>query len=191
MTAFYESLFSKFHALPKARAVARVKEAAVLEDLSPEEAAKAYLVAREAWAAQDPARKAVDLLEGTLMHSSEANLVEDVLSGGGKVYLALQEDKLVYRADPPAGQLTPLRAVRSKKRAHYIYSFKGKDLEQPLSRFLKDRFPESVAAGILTKPKRSSKSVVGPWEAIQRDPKLKELFSRRKKEEKRTNSHAA
>jgi len=176
--SFYESLFEKFHQLPKSWALARVKEAATLEDEDPALAAKQYLAAREAWIAKDPTRKAVEALEGATAHTREAPLVEQVLQSGGKVYVALEGDRLVFHT----AEMKHLAPVAHKSRRSFVYSFKGQDLQIPLSQFVKEKFPKSKAAGILANPGRSSKSVVGPWEAINRDPQLKGMFSRRPKQ---------
>ena len=179
---FYEMLFDRFHGLPIEEAKKYVLEAAALEGAPAEQAIREYLLARGLANAQE--------LNGMPVSDEKTQVVSLILQAGGKVELARDDNQVVYRIKTETGEHEAPSEGKGK-RQRYSYLHRGKPVTQPLARFVRNTYPKSKAAEILAKPGKSAKSVVGAWQAIQRDSRLRAHFERKPGGRKRQVKRAA
>jgi len=183
--AFTGNQIQAWNKLPLKEAMNRARVLAGLEDADPDVAIKDYLKVRTSHEKEvllNAANRAAGNLDGATVSLSPPllDLLTPLLQAGGRVTVTLREGKPILKAQAPVAPVGSNGSEEATHRTSYDNYHKGEKIDGPLTKFLRETYPNSRAVTILDRFK-GKKTKVGPWEAIQRDKAIRDNFTRNPK----------
>lgn len=209
--SFSPEILVKFHSMKVEDALAKVRAYAAVIDANPDEQAAKYKAIREQHDAAEAMKAKVEAQRKLALSLDDVPL--DMWDQDNMLRLgaAIKEHKFFTRIEVQAREVefedgtsqvveVPVLRVTAPGmtttkgapkdpvvvqggNAKYAYFHNKERIQGAVSKFIKDTYPESVAAmALIDYSNKDNNAKLGAWEAIKRDPVLKGLFHREKVE---------